>query len=469
MAFLVWTGSVEAMSMNGECLRNCGAIARRGEYKVPHGKLVAVTVAFRDQSTTGDAGVAIASVHIDGDFLIDGTDERDGEMLLHELEQTIATHALADSESELEQRLSEVMPRHGGSRLVGTDAHAIAVATSRAILGEREFHASCPDHVLSGHVSCGYVSRDHASRQAGDCESESRDTLTSETAQTTTNASTSLANTSAWQTLQPLILQQQPYEPAMQMALDEVLARAVAAGTMQPALRIWQWASPAVVIGAYQSVGNEVNAAEAEQAGFAVVRRITGGGAMFVQPQDTITYSLYAPLDFAQGLTVTQTYRLCDQWLLDALHSLGIRAESQPINDIGVPQGGKIGGAAERRFPVPSRRSVGRSAGGHQSRGCLLHHVTMAYGIDAGRMTRILRVSAEKMKDKAVRSARKRVEPLNMQTSLSRDQLAALLEQYALQHMPSARRASVPSQLLDEAVELARSKYSNPTWTYRIA
>lgn len=439
--------------MNGECLQNRGAIAKRGEYKVPHGKMVAVTVDLRDLSTTGDAGVAIASVHIDGDFLIDGTDEQDIEMLLRELEQTIATYTLSDSESELEQRLIGVMSRHGGSRLVGTDAHAIAVATSRAILGDRESH----------------VSRDHASRKARNCESESRDTSISEVAQATANASTNWAHAPAWQTLQPLILQQQPYEPAMQMALDEVLARAVAAGIMQPALRIWQWASPAVVIGAYQSVGSEVNAAEAEQAGFAMVRRITGGGAMFVQPQDTITYSLYAPLDFAQGLTVTQTYRLCDQWLLDALHSLGIRAESQPINDIGVPQGGKIGGAAERRFPVPSRRAVGRSAGGHQGRGCLLHHVTMAYGIDAGRMARILRVSAEKMKDKAVRSARKRVEPLNTQTSLSRDQLAALLEQYALQHMTSARRALVPSQLLDEAVELARSKYSDPTWTYRIA
>ena len=34
---------------------------------------------------------------------------------------------------------------------------------------------------------------------------------------------------------------------------------------------------------------------------FDVVRRCTGGGAMFIEPGNTITYSLYAPLDFVQG------------------------------------------------------------------------------------------------------------------------------------------------------------------------
>ena len=436
--------------MNGECLQNRGAVARRGEYKVPHGKLVAVTVAFRDLPTTDGAGSAIASAHIDGDFLIDGTDEQDGETLLHELEQVIVEYALTDDESKLEQRLNAVVHRHVRSHLVGTDARAMAIAMNRAL---RFSKTPCnPNLENADQQSCTH----------------NEPTLAHETSSFGNDLMT-FAHEPAWQTLHPLILQQQPYEPAMQMALDEVLARAVAAGIMQPALRIWQWASPAVVIGAYQSVDNEVNVPEAEQSGFTVVRRMTGGGAMFVQPQDTITYSLYAPLNFAQGLTVTQTYRLCDQWLLDALHSLGIRAESQPINDIGVPQGGKIGGAAERRFPAPSHHTAHPSDSGRKGKGCLLHHVTMAYGIDAGRMTRILRVSAEKMKEKTVHSARKRVEPLNTQTSLSRDQLAASLEQYALQHMPHARQALVPSQLLDEALALARSKYSDPAWTYRIA
>ena len=47
------------------------------------------------------------------------------------------------------------------------------------------------------------------------------------------------------------------------MALDEVLAREVAAGRRPPTLRIWEWSAPAVVIGSFQSLRNEVDTAEA--------------------------------------------------------------------------------------------------------------------------------------------------------------------------------------------------------------
>ena len=71
---------------------------------------------------------------------------------------------------------------------------------------------------------------------------------------------------------------------------------------------------------------------------------------------------------------------------------------------------GKIGGAAQRRFPVGSG-------------GAVLHHVTMAYDIDAAKMSRVLNTSREKMSDKAVKSAVKRVDPMKSQTGLSREHI----------------------------------------------
>ncbi len=51
----------------------------------------------------------------------------------------------------------------------------------------------------------------------------------------------------------------------------------------------------AVVIGRFQSAQDEVNLDIAEkQLGFDVVRRCTGGGAMFIEPGNTSTYSLCA-------------------------------------------------------------------------------------------------------------------------------------------------------------------------------
>ena len=84
-----------------------------------------------------------------------------------------------------------------------------------------------------------------------------------------------------------------PQDSALHMTIDEVLLRRVAA-RRRPTLRIWGWSAAAVVIGSHQSLRNEVDACEARRLGFTVVRRISGGGAMFIEPGNTTTYSLYA-------------------------------------------------------------------------------------------------------------------------------------------------------------------------------
>lgn len=47
-----------------------------------------------------------------------------------------------------------------------------------------------------------------------------------------------------------------------------------------------------MVIGSFQSLRNEVDADQARRLGMTVVRRISGGGAMLIEPGNTITYSL---------------------------------------------------------------------------------------------------------------------------------------------------------------------------------
>ncbi len=87
-----------------------------------------------------------------------------------------------------------------------------------------------------------------------------------------------------------------PQSPALHMALDDVLVDEVSAGRRAPTLRIWEWAGPAVVMGRFQSLRNEVDLDAARRHGIDVVRRISGGGAMFIEPGNTITYSIFAPI-----------------------------------------------------------------------------------------------------------------------------------------------------------------------------
>src|SRR5690606_22297511 len=185
----------------------------------------------------------------------------------------------------------------------------------------------------------------------------------------------------------------EPQAPALHMALDEVMLDDVAAGRRPPTLRIWEWGGSAVVMGRFQSLRNEVDAQAAHRHGIEVVRRISGGGAMFIEPGNTITYCITAPMTLVEDMSFEQAYAFLDQRVREAPGGLGTKAWYQPLNDI-TSSAGKIAGAAQAR-----------------RRGEVLHHVTMAYDIDALRMLEVLRIGREKLSDKGTTSAVKRVHP----------------------------------------------------------
>ena len=238
-----------------------------------------------------------------------------------------------------------------------------------------------------------------------------------------------------------------PQSPALHMALDDVLVDEVSAGRRPPTLRVWEWAGPAVVMGRFQSLRNEVDIEAAARHGIDVVRRISGGGAMFIEPGNTITYSIFAPIDMVEGMSFEQAYALMDAWVIAALGELGIQAWYQPLNDIASPAG-KIAGAAQAR------------------RGkAVLHHVTMAYDIDAAKMLEVLRIGREKLSDKGTTSAQKRVDPLRSQTGMSREAVIdVLVESFRKRHgglVPGALREAE----LEAAERLVLEKFATPAWT----
>ena len=238
--------------------------------------------------------------------------------------------------------------------------------------------------------------------------------------------------------------------PLQQMAVDQVLSEEVGEGRRGATLRIWEWSSPAVVIGSFQSVKNEVDHENAQKYGFEVVRRISGGGAMFIEPESAITYSLYAPIDLVQGMSFADSYAFLDDWVIHALRGLGIDATYQPLNDIASPTG-KIGGAAQKRL----------------GSGAVLHHVTMAYDMDGARMADVLRIGREKLSDKGIASAAKRVDPLKSQTGLSRDEIIErLIATFAAQ--TTLTESALTDAELARAQALVADKFATPEWLQRV-
>ncbi len=241
-----------------------------------------------------------------------------------------------------------------------------------------------------------------------------------------------------------------PLSPATHLALDQVLAEEVGAGRRRPTLRIWEWDEPAVVIGSFQSVRNEVDPEAAARFGIPVVRRISGGGAMFMEAGSIITYSLYAPVDLVQGMSFADSYAYLDDWVLVALRSLGIEASYQPLNDIASPAG-KIGGAAQKRL----------------ADGAVLHHVTMSYDIDAEKMVQVLRIGREKLSDKGTTSAQKRVDPLRSQTGLPREAIIErMVETFRSLH--GLHEGEITPEEYARAEQLVSEKFATDEWLYRV-
>jgi lipoate-protein ligase A len=250
-----------------------------------------------------------------------------------------------------------------------------------------------------------------------------------------------------WRTYDWELIPATPLPPNMNLALDEVLTNRVGKGERPPTLRFWGWASRAVILGRFQSVKNEVNEETAAAHGIEIVRRISGGGAMFVEPEGAITYSIYAPEELIKGLSFAESYAFFDAWVILALRQLGLEAWYAPLNDI-TASGGKIGGAAQaRRWNA------------------VLHHVTMAYQMNGELLGQVLRIGKEKLSDKGITSAAKRVGPLRQQTDLPRQEI--------IDHLPNGlrdRHGLVEGGLLPEEVAEAESlietRFSTKEWVY---
>ena len=253
-----------------------------------------------------------------------------------------------------------------------------------------------------------------------------------------------------WDDLEFDVIYGPSVDPEVNQALDETLVAHVASGQRRPFLRMWEWNGPQVVIGSFQSYTNEINPEGVARHQVQVTRRITGGGAMFMEPGNCVTYSLVVPTTLVDGMSFEQAYAFLDQWAMEALEKCGVKARYVPLNDI-ASEAGKIGGAAQKRF----------------ANGYLLHHVTMAYDIDAEKMLDCLRIGKEKIKDKGTRSAAKRVDPMRSQTGMER---AAIIEVFLdhFAHKFGARRSELSEAELAEAQELARVKFRDPAWTHRV-
>nr|WP_321463864.1 lipoate--protein ligase family protein [uncultured Cohaesibacter sp.] len=253
-----------------------------------------------------------------------------------------------------------------------------------------------------------------------------------------------------WRDYEWQIIDSEAVPPAMHLALDDILAQEVAAGRRAPTLRFWEWDRAAIIIGKFQSLKNEVDLEATREHGVEVIRRVTGGGAMFVEKGTAITYSLYAPTELVADMSFADSYAFLDNWVLKALNEIGIDAFYKPLNDI-TSSKGKIGGAAQKRY----------------QRNTVLHHVTMAYDMDAAKMMQVLRIGREKLSDKGTASAAKRVDPVKSQTGMERRAVIDHMKKTFMDLNGGTQGAITPEEYA-AAEKLVAEKFATQEWLTQI-
>ena len=207
-------------------------------------------------------------------------------------------------------------------------------------------------------------------------------------------------------------------------------------------LMLWQ-NDNTIVIGQNQNTEAEINRAFVEEHKINVIRRGTGGGAVY-HDLGNLNYSFISDSD---GIDNAALERFSKP-IIRALAKLGVTAETSGRNDIQI-DGHKVSGTAQRKF-----------------KNRILHHGTLLFNANPGMIAGALNVDPEKIKAKGTQSVRSRVG--NIHDYLKEEM--TLQEFWQFLKVELAGDGVVESQLPEEALKeidnMRATKYETWEWNY---
>ncbi len=114
-------------------------------------------------------------------------------------------------------------------------------------------------------------------------------------------------------------------DAATNMAIDEAVLIHHLRDEVPPTLRVFRWSQPSISLGRFQRLEQEIRLDACQQQGVALVRRPTGGRAVY--HRDEFTYSIVISKDYEVPSGVVAAYTYLAQGIIAALAELGVAAE----------------------------------------------------------------------------------------------------------------------------------------------
>lgn len=174
-----------------------------------------------------------------------------------------------------------------------------------------------------------------------------------------------------------------------QMAFDQALIDLHKAGQVPDTLRFLTF-PPSVLVGRHQAISQELNLPACRAAGVGIGRRVTGGGALYLD-EGQFGWELVFNRDTLGLGSLGDVARAICEAAADGLSRLGIAARYRPRNDIEV-EGRKISGT-----------------GGFFDGDTIFYQGTTLYDMDGAKMASLLNIPAAKLAKRGQTSGAQRV------------------------------------------------------------
>lgn len=244
------------------------------------------------------------------------------------------------------------------------------------------------------------------------------------------------------------------------MAIDEALFRCFNPALSRPVLRLYGWQPPALSLGRFQKAGDDLDLTCCRGDNLTIVRRITGGGAIY--HADELTYSLVcSPLQIPPATSVKESFRVLTSFLLCFYRTLGLQADYAV--DL-APAGSRLGQrtplcfAGQESYDIMvNNRKIGGNAQ-RRSREIIFQHGSIPLQNRVGQGLNYLKIKPQGIYQATTCLAGEGI-------AVGYDQLKdTLVQQFAGQLGIELQASSLTEQEQALSEQLINNKYCNDLW-----
>lgn len=235
-------------------------------------------------------------------------------------------------------------------------------------------------------------------------------------------------------------------DPRINLAIEEYALKHL---SLDESYLLFYINAPSIIIGKHQNTIEEINQEYVQEHGVQVVRRLSGGGAVY-HDLGNLNFSFITKDD---GNSF-HNFRKFTQPVVEALHSLGVNAELTGRNDLQVGEQ-KISGNAQ-----------------FATRGRMFSHGTLMFDLNLENVAASLKVNPEKFKSKSTKSVRSRV--ANISSLMDQEMTIVEFREELLRHIFGMEANEVPEYKLTEQDwekihEISKERYQNWDWNYGLS